>query len=302
MSTSDVVHTGPSVGLDVHVGIDEQVKWLIREAPEYLLTYPSLAVALIEHMQRDGLTLPSLREIRTFGELLDPRLRPLCQRVLGISVRDSYSSQEVGYIAIQCPATEEYHVQAESLLVEVIDDHGQPCKPGEVGRVLVTTLQNFAMPLIRYEIGDYAEVGEPCPCGRGLPVLRRIVGRQRNMAILPDGREIWPCTSDTLLQPEFMEHLPPISQFQVVQVQPDAVDVYIVAERKLTDDEEPLISGLIYEAFNWPMQVNIVYVDEIKRGAGGKFEDYRCDVPVETRRTLKEKRRESVKNSRQDDK
>ena len=96
-----------------------------------------------------------------------------------------YSSQEVGYIALECPTGESYHVQAENVLVEVLDDQDRPCSPGDVGRVVVTALHNFATPLLRYDIGDYAEVGAPCPCGRGLPALRRIMGRQRNMALLP---------------------------------------------------------------------------------------------------------------------
>ena len=81
---------------------------------------------------------------------------------------------------------------AESVLVEILNDDGTPCAPGEIGRVVVTALQNFATPLIRYEVGDYAEASAPCPCGRGLPVIRRIMGRVRNLLVLPDGKKIWP--------------------------------------------------------------------------------------------------------------
>ena len=88
-----------------------------------------------------------------------------------------YTCQEAGYLALQCPDYPHFHVQSENVLLEVVDDVGQPCGPGEVGRVLITSLNNFATPLIRYELGDYAEVGAPCPCGRGLPVLKRIMGR-----------------------------------------------------------------------------------------------------------------------------
>src|SRR6185295_14515719 len=98
----------------------------------------------------------------------------------GVGVVDVYSSEECGQIALQCPEHEQYHVQSESVLVEVLDDEGRPCAPGTIGRVVLTTLQNFAMPLIRYDIGDFAEPGPACPCGRALPVLTRIVGRVRN--------------------------------------------------------------------------------------------------------------------------
>jgi phenylacetate-CoA ligase len=88
-----------------------------------------------------------------------------------------YSSDEAGYIALQCPEGEHYHVQSESLLLEVLDAAGSACMPGQVGRVIVTTLNNFAMPLVRYDTGGDAEVGPPCACGRGLPVLRSLVER-----------------------------------------------------------------------------------------------------------------------------
>ena len=78
-------------------------------------------------------------------------------------------------------------MQAENVLLEIIDAAGNPLPPGNVGRVVITVLHNLAMPLIRYEIGDYAAFGGECTCGRGLPVLERIVGRARNMLRLPDG-------------------------------------------------------------------------------------------------------------------
>jgi phenylacetate-coenzyme A ligase PaaK-like adenylate-forming protein len=88
-----------------------------------------------------------------------------------VNIADIYSEQEVGYIALQFPDYPYYHVQPENILVEVLDDNGNVCSSGDIGRVVITTLHNFTTPLIRYEIMDYAKVGEPCSCGRGLPVL-----------------------------------------------------------------------------------------------------------------------------------
>ena len=103
-----------------------------------------------------------------------------------------YSSQEFGYIALQCPDAHTYHVQSEAVYVEILDGPGGPCRPGEVGRVVISTLHNYATPLLRYEMGDYAETGGDCVCGRTLPVLNRIVGRERNMWIMPNGQRMWP--------------------------------------------------------------------------------------------------------------
>jgi phenylacetate-CoA ligase len=113
---------------------------------------------LAGHAIERGINLPGLKQLRTFGEVLSDETRELCQRAWQVGIADLYSSEEAGSIAVQCEHGA-YHLQSENLLVEIIDDHGAACLPGEIGRVLITTLHNFAMPLIRYEIGDYAECG-----------------------------------------------------------------------------------------------------------------------------------------------
>ena len=173
-------NTGKMYYCPIDKPLAEQLEWLTGLEPAYLLTYPSNLRALLQKAEESGMKVPGLREISTMGEVLDPDVREACERVWGIPVIDVYSAQEVGIIALQCPDHAHYHVQAENVFVEVLDGDDKPVKPGRVGRLVVTDLHNFATPLIRYEIGDYAEVGEPCPCGRGLPVLKCIQGRTRN--------------------------------------------------------------------------------------------------------------------------
>ncbi|HEY4311713.1 MAG TPA: hypothetical protein VGN12_19865 [Pirellulales bacterium] len=275
-ATRGIVDTGPSHTLNIHSTVDQQADWLLRRDPDYLLTYPSNLAALVQHSQANGWRLPRLRQARTFGELLEPRVREQCRRVWNVAVVDMYSSQEVGYLALQCPDTENYHVQCENVLVEVLDDQGQACPPGSIGRVVVTSLHNFATPLLRYDIGDYAEVGEPCPCGRGLPVLKRIMGRQRNMAILPDGRRRWP--SIELVGTEDLADFPPIHQFQLIQRSRTSMEMLLVALRPLTPADEERLRGWVLTALGHPFEVGFRYVDEIPRGPLGKFEDFRCEI------------------------
>ena len=187
-----VYPTGPATLLYHLAPLDRQAEILCARNPHYLLVYPSNALALAQHFDEHALRLPHLREVRTYVEPLNPEVLDACREVWGVDVTDVYSAEEVGYIAIQCPKHEHYHVQAESQLVEVLDDLDRPCHPGQIGRVVLTPLHTVAMPLIRYDIGDYAEVGEPCACGRGLGVLNRILGRRRNRITLPDGRVVWP--------------------------------------------------------------------------------------------------------------
>jgi phenylacetate-CoA ligase len=264
------------VAIDIRTPIDAQAEWLIEEEPDYLLTYPSNAAALAQHFLDHQIRLQNLCQVRTFGETLDPRLRPLCKAAWQVPVVDNYSSQEVGYIALQCPESEVYHVQSESLLVEVIDDAGAACGPGQVGRVVVSTLQNFAMPLLRYEIGDYAEVGQGCGCRRGLPVLQRILGRQRNMFRLPSGKLIWP---SLLLDGDA---IPPaaasIRQYQIIQRTIDRLEVRVVAEDRLTESAELELSEWVGRSLGAQFTIDFIYVPSIARSVGGKFEDFRSEV------------------------
>lgn len=275
-ATRGIMDTGPSVMLNIHSTVAEQAEWLLREDPDYLLTYPSNVSALVRRIgPRDG-RLTRLREVRTFGELVEPRIREECRDIWGLNVVDIYSSQEVGYLALQCPDYEQYHVQSENVLVEVLDEWNRPCEPGQIGRLVVTSLHNFALPLLRYEIGDFAEVGWPCPCGRGLPVLRRILGRQRNMAILPSGERRWP--SIELSGTDALDSFPPIQQFQLVQRSLEQMEMLLVAPRQLTPAEAELLHGWVTHAVGHRFELAITYVAEIPRSASGKFEDFRCEV------------------------
>jgi phenylacetate-CoA ligase len=165
-------------------------------------------------------------------------------------------------------------VQSEGILVEVLDERDRPCLPGEVGRVVATPLHNFAMPLVRYVNGDYAEVGEPCDCGRGLPVLKRVVGRTRNMLTLPDGRRLWP-----RLRLSTFDRFALIRQFQFVQKSHSRIEGRLVADRPLTSAEEERLRALVLDRIGYAgFEVAFSYHDHIARSAGGKFEDFKSEI------------------------
>lgn len=253
----------------VRVPIALQLAWLAQHNPDYLLTYPSNLAALIEASRAQGMPFRNLREVRTISETLSPELRALCQKEWGVQVTDTYSSQEVGYIALQCPGHTHYHLQAENVLVEILDDRGVPCSPGQIGRVVVTALHNYATPLIRYEIRDYAEVGPPCPCGRGLPVLNRVAGRQRNMLHLPSGEKCWPITGF----PRYKE-VAPIRQFQFIQHSLTEVEMKLVSDRPLSGEEERRLTEIIQTGLSHPFNIRFTPLALIPQGANGKFEEF----------------------------
>jgi len=261
--------TGRCALLAITHDVATQARWLVDQEPAYLLSLPSNLLALADHFVGAGAALPRLRQVWTYGEVVPPELRQACAEAWGVPVVDMYSCQEVGYIALQCPENQSYHVQSESVHVEVLDGAGRPCRPGEVGRVVVSALHNFAFPLLRYELGDYAEMGGQCACGRSLPVLNRVVGRERNMWIGPDGRRLWPD-----FPPSVWGHLLAIRQLQLVQHEVGTMEARVIGPRALTAGEEDDLAGHLRRSFPWRFELTFTYLREIDRTARVKFEDF----------------------------
>lgn len=265
---SALFHTGPAVGLPINVPVQDQLEFLERYKPAYLLTYPSNLRALIDLSPARP---AGLECAMSMGETLPEDLRADVRSRWDIPVFDEYSSEEMGSMASQC-SHGNYHCTAEGHVLEVIGADGRPCQPGEIGRVVVTDMANFATAMLRYEIRDYAEVGEPCGCKRGLPVLRRIVGRERNLMQLPDGSKFWPqfgMRSD--------EALRLVRQYQIVQTTPTHLDLKIVANHPLNDDERTWLVSTIQKNTGYPFDIAIEQVDgELPKGPNGKLHTFMC--------------------------
>ncbi len=271
-----VFATGPAVALNVNASVEEQLEWLARERPRYLLTFPTNALRLARYCLDEGVRLAGIEQVMLIGEIAGPGVRAACREAWGASVADIYSAREIGYIALQCPEAECLHVQSEGVLVEVLDDAGEACAPGTVGRIVVTPLHNFAMPLIRYEIGDYAEVGDPCRCGRGLPVLRRVLGREQDMLVLPSGERRWTLLSSGNI--EGLLELAPIRQYQFAQVAPDAIEARLAVARPLSPAEEGAVRSWLIAKLGHPFAVTFAYPDAIPRTKGGKYLDFVSEI------------------------
>jgi phenylacetate-CoA ligase len=160
-------------------------------------------------------------------------------------------------------------VSAENLVVEVLKEDGTGCSPGESGEIVVTDLNNRAMPLIRYRLRDFAEVGGPCPCGRGLPALTRVWGRAYDLVSTPLGRRY---------HGEFFMYLFEdlraaglgVDQFQVVQEGVDDLEVRVVQSKPVSPEQERMIESRLAGALDG-MRVRISQVQRIEREASGKL-------------------------------
>ena len=250
------------------------VEHLAEFKPASLIVYPNTLDAIARHCAQHGVALEGLRRIRTIGETLHADVRKRAEAAFQARVVDNYSSQELGNIALQCPESGLYHVMAESLIVEVIDDAGGPCGAGQVGRIVVTDLHNFATPLVRYDIGDYAEVAPLCPCGRGLPALKRIVGRERNLILMPDGTRHWPLVGFASFR-----DVAPVAQYQMIQHTRDEIEVRLVVETPLSAPQEAALRTVIANALGGNFAFRFSYFEgALPRGANGKFDEFVCAV------------------------
>lgn len=260
--------TGPAATLDIRTSLPEQAAWLRETQANYLFTGPTNLRFLAEYLLTQGEHISGLKCIRTVGETLTESTRELSRQVFGAAIKDIYGTSEVGTIAIECGASDLYHIQSESAYVEVLREDGTACTPGETGRIVITPLHNFAMPFIRYEIGDYAEVGEPCPCGRGLPTLRRILGRVRNRFLTPHGWQ-WPVWKRNAWASAFG-----IRQIQVVQHGLDDIEVRLLVPNGLGPEQVGSVIEETRLCIGYDAPIRISYLESAAKSDNGKFEDF----------------------------
>jgi phenylacetate-CoA ligase len=253
--------------MDIRQDHRRQLQWLRELAPDYLMSYPSNLEVLARLVRQEG-PIPSLRVIRAISDTLSEEAQTEIEAAFGAPVVNTYSCAEAGYLASTCPAGQGLHIHAENVLLEVLDESGQPCRPGQTGQVVLTSLNNFRAPFVRYEVGDLATVGpERCRCGRGLPVLARVQGKNSPLFRLPNGRSK-DSTAVTFLVRKIGSHW----QHQVVQKALDHVVVRLVVDATWTDQHADRLREKLREFFEAPIRVEIEIRDQLPVPPSGKFQ------------------------------
>ena len=177
--------------------MDSYLDALERLRPRMLFGYASALALLAAHAERRGRAMHDLgvRVAFATGETLYPAQRAIIEKVFAAPVANGYGSRDAGFIAHQCPSGS-LHVSSEHIIVELLDDVGQPVAAGEKGEIVTTHLATGDFPFVRYRTGDMAvSSAEPCKCGRGLPVLHgslRAHDRLRADAALETPCTRWP--------------------------------------------------------------------------------------------------------------
>jgi len=277
----DYFKTGDMPMLPDTSGIEFIVNWLDQHKPGYLIglsaVLEQIALAYSDHEIKSEIA-GSL----AISQQLTPGMRDLIEQQVSPTVAQNYGLNEVGIVAMRCPESGYYHVHNENCLIEVIDQNGNACEPGKPGKLLVTSLANLAMPLLRYDTDDLAEIPtEHCPCGRTLQSFSNLRGRYRRTAHLPKGTwDYW----DTLLRvfsQASPQEMASIEQYQLHQLSADNFNLKLKVKTSLAESLKNKIYAKWETATSDPTAtLTITELDEIQQ-TGKKFQNFISDITPE---------------------
>lgn len=243
--------------------LDDMLDALDHYKPAFIDAWPSCLYILARWIQKRHRKIPPPRYVGTASENLHPHMKELIENAFGARVIDWYGQEESVAVAMQCSFAREYHIQMEMGILELV-----PTTADHAGEIVGTCLHNFAMPFLRYKTGDLAVqgTGEPCPCGRKHPTLSRVVGRDTELVITPEGRAISP-----LILHFVFYRLDEVKEAQIVQEDVRTLRVKVVPWGALSAQTRQTIIREIHDRLDSPsMNVTMEETEDIPRTKGGK--------------------------------
>jgi phenylacetate-CoA ligase len=240
---------------------------LRRLRPDVLVGLPGMLNRLTAPDLAGALEPVRPRLLVIGGEVTTPAMRARLGSTFGAPVYETYGSHECPLIAAECPWSGTLHACDDAVLVEVLAD-GRPAEPGERGEVVVTNLHAYAMPFIRYRIGDLATRAPACACGSPSTTLGAVQGRMIDYFPLPDGRLLHPYEIVTRLVWGGQAW---IRQYQLVQERRDSVVLYVVAETAPTDAQVAEVVRAVRPVLGDRVRFDVRQVTRIPFEATGKL-------------------------------
>lgn len=241
-----------------------------QKKPKILFGFPSDLHLFAQFIRQSSYTDIYFNGIFSTAETLIPPVRSFIEETFHCKVFDRYGTFELGGVGCECEEHNGYHVSAENNYVEILVD-GYAANPGEVGDIIVTNLNNWGMPFIRYDIrdiGSWQNNGD-CACGRASPKMKSLEGRIRDAFLTRDGRTIFTGFSGhafhCLAQPG-------IRQFQVIQKTLDRILVRLVSDRELSETNLEEIIRAFKGTFGENVVVDFEVLDDLPKLPSGKHQ------------------------------
>jgi phenylacetate-CoA ligase len=236
---------------------------LKRRPYKVMMGYPSVMSTIARFVLDRKISDVRIPIAITNGETLQPAQRSAIEKAFGAEVFDQYGCAEMTIFAAERKC-HRMHVSPDYGVTEIVDEAGNPCRPGQSGHLVCTGLVNDAQILLRCRVGDLAAWSpSPCDCGSGHPVLQALHGRASNAIVLPDGRSIFRVGT-------VAEEIQAVREYQIVQEEIARFVIYVVAPAGLSaEDRVELIRNLGNNVGQADIRVEVV--KQLHRGPGGKF-------------------------------
>jgi phenylacetate-CoA ligase len=222
----------------------------------------------------------NIRSLRPKGAIstsmmLIPYEREVIEQAFGCKVTNRYGCEEVGLIACECEQHNGMHLNIDHLFIEFIKEDGSPAGDGEEGAIVVTDLINKGMPLIRYKIEDMGIPAErECPCGRGLPLMEKVVGRVADFLVRENGSLV----AGVSLVERTLTAIPGLEQMQIIQDEINYIKLNIVQNKDFDEDRKKMLIEEFLTVFGKNVKIDISYVDNISLERSGKYRFSICNV------------------------
>lgn len=246
--------------------IQEYIDKINRYRPVNLIGYVSPLMVVGKFIKDGSVDVVKIHSVLTGAETLHEFQRKLLEEVFECPVYNTYGCREFMLVACECEKQQGLHINADHLLVETVNSQNKEVF-GKTGNIVITDLHNYGMPFIRYLNGDLAELSDKiCSCGRGLPMMTSIQGRELDIIRTPDGRIV-----PGEFFPHLMKEVAAVQEFQVVQLKLDEIKIYLVPKCGLSETDEKFLRRKIRSTLGGKININFEYIDRIPRTESGKL-------------------------------
>jgi phenylacetate-CoA ligase len=237
--------------------------------PDLIIAYTNALDILATFLERNDIKIHSPKGIVGTSSIMPKHQRERIERVFETKVHNRYGSVEVLHIAGDCERRDRLHISCEHIYLEVVDENGDLCPVGIPGQILVTDLTNYAFPLIRYKIGDLGSLSEEsCECGRGLPLLKELIGRNISVIVGKNGMRVTSMFWIDLLK----DKIPGIERFQVRQDSSKNIQLLFEVDEEFNAADTGQIKKIVKDKFGKLTEVSVQIMDRIPPTPGGKHQ------------------------------